>query len=134
MKRILITLTVIFAVGVFAVFANGENQNSSSFKSSDEEIAIEVKRVNGEIKLHIMIKSMSKYDHVVIERSAETPDYFGKCKYISCADAKTEKGDFVHTDRYPYAANKDVYYRVKTVTKDGVERAYPSVLLPSLQY
>ena len=132
MKKIFFTLTVISAVSVFAVFANGEVQKSSSFKSSDEEVSIDVQRITGEVKLHLMIKNMSKYDHILIERSAETPDYFGKCKYISCADAKTEKGDFIQVDKYPYSANKDVYYRIKTVTKDGIERAYPAVLLASV--
>lgn len=130
-KRAFFTLIVISAVSVFAVFANGEIQKSSSFKSSDEEVALDVQRVTGEVKLHLIVKNISQYDHIVIERSAETPDYFGKCKYISSADIKTESIDVVQVDRYPYAANKDVYYRIKTVTKNGIERAYPAVLLAS---
>ena len=132
-KKVFFTLFVISAVSVLVVFANGEVQKNSSFKSSDEEVAIEVQRIAGEVKLHLVVKNMNQYDHILIERSAETPDYFGKCKYISSADIKTENIDVVQIDRYPYAANKDVYYRIKTVTKNGIERAYPAVLLASVQ-
>jgi len=38
----------------------------------------------------------------------------------------------IKRDVYPLAASEDVYYRVKTVTKEGVSRAYPPVRLPAL--
>lgn len=91
-----------------------------------------VARGTGEVKLNILIKDLSQYDHILIERSAENPNYFGKCKYISCADLKADNGRLVQSDKYPYSATKDVYYRIKTVTKDGVERAYPAVLLAAI--
>jgi hypothetical protein len=39
----------------------------------------------------------------------------------------------IKRDVYPLAASEDVYYRVKTVTKEGVTRAYPPVRLPALR-
>jgi hypothetical protein len=35
------------------------------------------------------------------------------------------------TDKYPLPASMDAYYRIKTVTKDGITRTYPSVALSS---
>lgn len=131
-KKITLVATV-FLMSLIFVFANGPVETNYTFKSVsvDEEVAMDVVRGAGDVKLHILIKDMSKYDHIIIERSAETPNYFGKCKYINCADTKTEKGYMLQVDKYPFSATKDVYYRIKTVTKDGVEREYPAVLLAS---
>lgn len=107
---------------------NAQNENNA-FKSSDDEVSLDVKRGTGDVKLVLQIKDITKYHHIVVERSAESPNYFGKCKYISCASAKITDGKLLEADKYPYSATKDVYYRIKTVSNDGVERAYPAVLL-----
>ena len=104
-----------------------------SFKSVDEAVALEVHRGSGDVKLLIDVKDVKQYDHIIIERSAENPNYFGKCKYIDVADLKLVNGKISEADKYPYAATKNVYYRIKTVTNDGVERAYPAVLLEALK-
>ena len=133
-KKLFLSLAASLVIGFSTVFATGYNpaENTYTFKSADEEVALDVQRGTGEVKLHILVKDMGQYDHIIIERSAETPNYFGKCRYILCADAKSENGYMLQIDRYPYSANKDVYYRIKTVTKDGIERAYPAVLLASI--
>ena len=133
MKKIFLTLTAALLVGFFPAFANGPAETSVySFNSTDEEVAMNVLRGTGEVKLNILVKDLAQYDHIIIERSAETPNYFGKCKYISMSDVKSENGQMVQLDKYPYSATKDVYYRIKTITKDGIERAYPAVLLAAI--
>jgi hypothetical protein len=111
---------------------NAQNATAGSFKSVDEEVGLEVHRGNGDVKLDLQVKDITQFHHIVIERSAESPNYFGKCKYITCALVKTDNGKLTEADRYPYSATKDVYYRVKTVTNDGIERAYPAVLLAAV--
>lgn len=133
MKKLILTFTAALMVGFFPVLAEGTEENANySFNSVDQEVAMGVERGSGEVKLQILVKDLSQYDHIIIERSAETPNYFGKCKYISCADIKSTDGKFLQLDKYPYSASKDVYYRIKTVTKDGIERAYPAVLLSAI--
>ncbi len=128
MKKILVLFNVLCLITLtFAAGSSADTENS--FSSTDEEVALSVLRVNGEVKLNIQLKDITQFDHILVERSAETPNYFGKCKYISCADEKSDNSRICEKDRYPFSAAKDVYYRIKTVTKDGVERAYPSVLL-----
>src|SRR5947208_3561903 len=96
---------------------------NGSMKSVDEEVALEVHRGTGEVKLAVYVKDLAAYHHLIVERSAESPNYFGKCKYILCADAKVgTDGTIAESDKYPYAATKNVYYRIKTVTNDGIER------------
>lgn len=107
----------------------GGDTNTLRYKSTDEEVSFDVERGKGEVVMHLLVKDLTQYDHIVIERSAETPNYFGKCKYISCTEKITTDGYIKEADRFPFSPSKDVYYRVKTVTKDGVERAYPAVLL-----
>lgn len=132
MKKLSMLLVSFLYLNLSLLFANGFSETSSSFNSTDEEVSMSVSRSSGEVKLSILVKDLSQYDHILIERSADNPNYFGKCKYISCADAKTENGKIVQSDKYPYSATKDVFYRIKTVTKDGIERAYPAVLLAAI--
>jgi hypothetical protein len=130
-KRFAIVTILIMAVSSLVLNAQDTNSNGS-FKSVDEEVGLEVHRGSGDVKLALQVKDITQYHHIVIERSAETPNYFGKCKYISCSTANIKDGKLLEADRYPYSAAKNVYYRVKTVTNDGIERAYPPVLLAAV--
>jgi hypothetical protein len=122
-------------ITAFTIQLNAQTVNTAgTFKSVDEEVGLEVQRGNGDVKLNLQVKDITQYHHIVIERSAENPNYFGKCKYISCATAVLKDGKLMEADRYPYSAAKDVYYRIKTVTNDGVERAYPAVLLAAASH
>ncbi|MBL0309534.1 MAG: hypothetical protein IPP77_07630 [Bacteroidetes bacterium] len=132
MKKILPhSITVCLILFSSYAFSGGpdSNNSTSSFKSTDEEVSLDIERGRGEVLMHLLIRDMNQYHHIVIERSAETLNYFGKCKYISCADQQTKDGYMLQADRFPFSPAKDVYYRVKTVSNDGVERAYPPVLL-----
>jgi hypothetical protein len=128
MQYTTIALLVICSFVVMS-FKPGTPPAEYTFKSVDNEVAMEVERGKGEVFMHLLVKDLNQFDHIVIERSAESADYFGKCKYISCNDTKASNGALLEIDKYPYTASKDVYYRIKTVTKDGIERIYPSVLL-----
>ncbi|HLP50340.1 MAG TPA: hypothetical protein VK154_05610 [Chitinophagales bacterium] len=131
MNKTLLSLFAALIIGFSTASAGAPAEKSYSFVSSDEEFSLDVKRGVGEVKLHLTVKDMTQFDYIVIERSAENPNYFGRCKYISC-NGKQKGGDFNQVDKFPYAANKDVYYRIKTVSKDGIERAYPAVLLEAV--
>jgi hypothetical protein len=131
MKKMALLITLTIIVSCCTLHAQ-ETALLGTFTSVDEEVGLEVHRGSGEVKLALLVKDISLYHHIIIERSAESPNYFGKCKYISCESAKPVDGKLMEADRYPYAATKDVYYRIKTVTKDGVERAYPAVLLAAV--
>jgi len=131
-KKLFITIVWLFACSP-VVFSQAAQEKSYSFQSLEDEVSLQVERNGGEVKLRLFIKDITQYDHLLVERSAETPNYFGKCRYISSAEVKPVNGYLLQYDRYPYASNKDVYYRIKTVAKDGVERIYPAVLLPALQ-
>lgn len=128
MNYVLVAIMFVAALPLLS-FGQAETSSEYAFKSIDEEVAMEVERGRGEVLLHVMVKDIEQYDHIIIERSAESGSYYGKCKYISCAEAKTNNGYMLQKDKYPFAANKDVFYRIKTVTKDGIERVYPAVLL-----
>jgi hypothetical protein len=129
MKRIFATLLCL--TGLFAAVIAG-NPNNYSFKSTDEEVALELQRGKGEVLIHLLVKDISQYDHILIERSADSPNYFAQCKYISCADEKTDNGYLLKVDKFPMPGSKDVFYRIKTVTKDGIARAYPAVQLAAV--
>lgn len=124
----MLILATIFCSNVRAQTASLNN----TFESVDDEVGLSVQRGTGEVKLLLQLKDVNQYDHIIVERSAESPNYFGKCKYISFPLPNVTDGKISEADKYPYAASKNVYYRIKTVTKDGVERAYPAVLLAAV--
>ena len=131
MKRFLFVLVGFMMLGLSS--KAGDPAATYIFKSTDEDVVLEVERGKGEVVLHLLVKNMGQYDHILVERSAENQNYFGQCKYISCADEKTVNDQLTKQDKYPFSAAKDVYYRIKTVTKDGISRVYPAVLLAAVQ-
>ena len=126
--RTLLLLFIAFLAGPSAVLAGNPNGPSTN-TSADEEVGLLVERNKTEVVLNLSVKDITQYDHIIVERSADNPNYFGQCKYITCADEKATDGKIVKVDRFPFPATKDVFYRLKTVTKDGIVRAYPAVLL-----
>lgn len=126
--RTLLLLFIVFLAGTSSVLAGNPNGPSTN-TSADEEVGLLVERNKTEVVLNLSVKDITQYDHIIVERSADNPNYFGQCKYITCADEKTTDGKIVKVDRFPFPATKDVFYRLKTVTKDGIVRAYPAVLL-----
>ncbi len=132
MKKIFVTVAVIMMVAAAFATTNPANGKSYAFNSVDDEVAFEVERVSTEVNLDVLVKDLSQYDHIIIERSPDGGAYFGQCKYITYNDEKTDNGYMLKTDKYPFPAVKDSYYRIKTVTKDGVTRAYPAVALKAV--
>lgn len=134
MKRFLYAMLVLVVMGSKPVMAGDPASPAPyTFKTTEEDVVLEVERGKGEVVLHLLVKDLSQYDHILVERSAENQNYFGQCKYISCAEEKTVNDQLTKQDKYPFSAAKDVYYRIKTVTKDGVSRVYPAVLLAAVQ-
>lgn len=130
MKKKLAILTLLIVL--VALMVSAQDNPTGTYKSVDEEVGLEVQRGSGDVKLTLQVKDIKQYHHIVIERSAESPNYFGKCKYITASSAVVTDGKLMEADRFPYSATKNVFYRVKTVTNDGVERAYPAVLLAAV--
>jgi hypothetical protein len=140
MKFFTIALALLFTAP--AAFANGPGESSTTTTTATNphqfnnpgEVAIEVERGKQEVVLHILLKDMSQYDHVLIERSADNVNNFSQCKYINPATDKADATDyFKKLDRYPLPVKADCYYRIVTVSKDGITKIYPGVLLPALQ-
>ncbi len=123
MKNIITTIATLLTAGFS--FANAPFiTTSSTYQSPDDRVAIDIQRGKGDVQLHIQLVEAGQYDQLIIERSTDALNYFASCKQLSASQIKH---DNVQVDKY--ASSKDVYYRVKTVTKDGVTRAYPAILL-----
>lgn len=97
---------------------------NNTYRSPDDKVAMDVQRSKGDVQLHIQLTEAAQYDQLIIERSTDALNYFASCKQLSAPQIKS---DNVQVDKY--ATSKDVYYRVKTISKDGVTRAYPAILL-----
>jgi hypothetical protein len=135
-KLFLLLLALCCVAGFSSTFAGSppdNGNNTISYQSPDDELTFNIERGKGVVTFEIVMRDLPSYHHIIIEKSMDSPDNFGQCKYITCAEHKSDNGKITETDKYPYAANKGVYYRVKTVAKDGTERCYAAVLLPPLE-
>jgi len=133
MKRLLLIIAgTAMAISTYATGPSATPKHE--FKTKDEEVVLEPERGQGSVLLFIQIKDIKQYDHILVERSMnDDPTYFNRIKYIDLKEEKVEEGGFMFKeDKYPVPASKDAYYRIKTVSSDGIARAYPAVLLPSV--
>lgn len=130
-KILVLKISFIFLFMISAVGAFSQN-NDYFLKSSDNEVAIEVSRGDGGIDIAVVFTKASQFEYVMIEKSADSQNGFSQCKYIKFNESANDSVTIVKRDVYPLNASDDVYYRIKTITKDGVSRVYPSVRLPGL--
>lgn len=123
----------VFALCIFPgnyLFSQG---NDYFLKSADHEFAMEVSRGEKGIDIALMFSKASQYEYVMIEKSADAQNGFSQCKYIKFNDSANDSVVIVKRDTYPLTGSEDVFYRVKTITKEGVSRAYPAVRLPAIR-
>lgn len=113
-----------------AVFSQA---NDFFMKSSDDELAIEVSRGAQSVTIALYFTKASQYESVLIERSDNQQLNFSQCKYIKFNESAKDTVVLSKKDNYPMPFSNDIYYRVKTITKEGVTRIYPSVRLPGVQ-
>jgi len=96
----------------------------------DGEFTMEVSRDNQEVKILMHFRDASQYSYVLVEKTDEIKNEFRQCAYIDIDEEKTKDGIIEKRDRYPRMYNAS-YYRLRTVTKEGIERTYPAVRLPA---
>lgn len=122
---------IILLTGLFAG-VNVFSQTDYFLSSSDDEIAIELTREQQTVNIALFLFKASKFEFVSIERSLDAQNNFSQCKYIKFNESAQDSVVIVKKDLYPQSNVDAVYYRVKTVTRDGATRIYPSVRLPAI--
>ncbi len=130
MKKQVLLILFWGVAGISGLFS----QSTDYFmKSGDDELAIEVTRGKQCVDIALFFTKASQYESVLIERSDNQQLNFSQCKYIKFNDSASDTVVLSKRDSYPMPFVNDIYYRVKTITKDGVTRIYPSVRLPGVQ-
>lgn len=118
---------------VFFVFPPpNSTAQSEDYKISsiDGEFTMEVSRESQEVKILLHFRDATQYSYVLIEKTDEIKNEFRQCAYIDIDEEKTKDGLIEKRDKYPRLYNAS-FYRLRTVTKEGIERTYPPVRLPS---
>jgi hypothetical protein len=98
-------------------------------QARDEEFTMEVLRDGHQVKIILQFRDASQYKHAMIEKTDEIGHEFRQCAYVALMEEKTPNGVIEKRDRYPRITT-DSFYRLRTVTKEGIERTYPPVRLP----
>jgi hypothetical protein len=114
----------------FILFAQADDY---TMRSADNEVGMEVNRGDKYVEVTILLTRASQFDCVMIERSGDAQNNFSQCKYIKFNESANDSVVIVKRDTYPFSPVDDVFYRLKTITKEGVTRIYPSVRLPGLK-
>jgi hypothetical protein len=99
------------------------------FKTTDREVNFDIERKQGEIALYFQSQVFSSYEEIVVERCGAGSTSYSVCKTIDASKIKTEDGYYMTSDKFPLPAQTDVSYRIRTVSKDGVMKMFPPVLL-----
>ena len=99
------------------------------FKSTDREINFDIERKQGEVALYFQSDVFNSFDEILVERSGAYNGSYSVCKTIEVSQVKISDNYYKTSDRYPMTSQKDCYYRIKTVAKDGSMKTFPPVLL-----
>jgi hypothetical protein len=133
MKKLIQLLIVSSAFGFSSAFAgttaDDKVKNNFSYNSPDDEVKFFVERSKGQLNLQVIMPNIKGYDHVIFEKSDALLGTYTEFKSVKCDDhIKYDGGAILQSDK---AIKGDVYYRIKTVTTDGVARIYAPVQVPS---
>ncbi|HWB62785.1 MAG TPA: hypothetical protein VG603_04680 [Chitinophagales bacterium] len=130
MKKLFqIVIIIVFTVPS-AVFAGAPANNNLSYSTPDNELSFSVNQNSGKVTLQVVMKNMGQYDKVVFEKSVGQPDNFVACQTVLCGEQlKYGRHSIYGSDKS--VTGQDVYYRVKTVSKEGIERMYAPIMLPA---
>jgi hypothetical protein len=104
-----------------------------SVKSIDGEFNMDLSRNGYMVSVSITLTHATQFAYVSLERSPLENANFTQCKYIGLREVVSDSVQIKELDKYPLAATQDVFYRVKTITKEGISRTYPPVRLPALK-
>jgi hypothetical protein len=110
--------------------AEDKAKNNSSYNSPDEKVKFNAEKSKGEVKLQVELADFKGYDHIVIEKSSSLLGEFTEFKTILMAD-QMKAGGSSSIQQGDKSSSKDVFYRVKTVTKDGIARMYAPLMVPA---
>ena len=119
-----IIICVLFSIWFVQTKAQSTDYKLSSL---DGEFTMEVSRDQHEVKIAVQFTDAGQYDHAMIEKTDELKNEFRQCAYISLTEDK--KPVIEKRDKYPRITT-DSYYRLRTITKEGIERTYPPIRLP----
>ncbi|MFN8276190.1 MAG: hypothetical protein U0T84_01780 [Chitinophagales bacterium] len=134
MKKLLLSGALLLSAGMStAIYAAGPETGKHEFKNTIGDISFDIERSRSEVVLHFQSEFFKDFEQILVERSGEGSGGFNGCKVITLAEIKLDGNYYRTTDRFPLSAQRDSYYRIKTIAKDGVTKTFPPILLPAVQ-
>jgi len=131
MKKLsgILGLSILFALETSAAGVAEKHE----FKAKTAEVNMEVERNKGEVVVHLQSNQFNQFAQVILERSGDNLQNFTACKTIDMTSQKIIDGDYIkNSDRFPLPATQGTYYRIKTISKDGITKTYAPVELTPL--
>lgn len=110
---------------------NVVDAQESSYVSADSLVQMEVKRENKTILVSLFFQTTAALDRLIVERSVQSGTGFTLCKYLKTNNSTSDVITLSFRDNYA-SYILEYYYRLKTISIDGVERSYPALRLPAL--
>lgn len=120
-----------FVLSLLLLFAYTADGQEYVYVSSDSTVQMEVKRENKAIIVSLIFKRDSQLERLVIERSVQPTTGFTQCRYLKTNNSAGEVITLSFRDNFA-SYIQEYYYRLKTISLDGIERSYPPLHLFSL--
>ena len=135
MKKVIYTLGLFILASTLSskIYATTPPSDKHVFVSNDRDINFEVERKQGEIALYFQSTVFNQYDEIQVERSESDYGPYSVCKTIEITQIKPADGYYKTSDKYPLTAQKDCYYRIKTIAKDGTMKTFPPLTLAAIR-
>lgn len=131
MKKVIYSISIlIIALGLSSkASAGAPPSDKHEFKSTDREINFDIERKAGEVELFFQSAAFKDYDEILVEKCGEDNGVYSVCKTIEVSQIKINGDYYATSDKYPTTSQKDCYYRIKTISKEGIMKTFPPVLL-----
>ncbi|MFN8310107.1 MAG: hypothetical protein U0T73_09100 [Chitinophagales bacterium] len=134
MKKLILLIPILMIGALSSVlYGTTPETGKHEFKHTMGDVSFDIERSRSEVILHFQSEFFKDYEQILVERSGEGSGGFNGCKVINLNEVKTDGNYFKSTDRFPLSAQKDSYYRIKTIAKDGVTKTFPPVKLDAVQ-
>jgi len=123
--------TITFLVLFFMLIETSLRAQENVYVSPDSTVRLEVKRENKTIVVALVYNPDDQLDKLIVERSLQSTGGFSQCRYLKTNNSSSEIITINFRDNYANYIS-EYFYRLKSISIDGVERVYPALRLPSL--
>lgn len=130
-RRDLVLTGFLFACMLLSVAPAFSQFTDYTWASNDKELTMEVSRADYGINITLLFYHASQFEFITIEKSTDPQGGFSRFKYIDLSQSVNDNILLQQRDMFPVVYRTDMFYRIKTVNKEGIINTYLPVRCPA---